>query len=333
MRPPEFWSNPAAAPGWIANLLWPVSKIYAVASAWRVARAPKFKAAVPVICIGNLSVGGTGKTPTVIALATRLQSVGKTVHVVSRGYGGNQVGPLLVQENAHSSAQVGDEPLLLAAFVPTWIARDRAAGVSAAQSAGADVILLDDGFQNPNVFKDLSVIVVDAKAGFGNCRVLPAGPLREPVNVGLKRADILLSIGAPVDQKNFQMTWQSAIGVPLCRGRLVPLATGMTWEGLNAFAFAGIGNPEKFFASLRASGVNLNRTEALDDHQPLTNALMQRLEREAAALNAQLVTTEKDAVRLPDTFREKVLTFPVRLEVQDWGPIDSALELLGLVDK
>ncbi|MEM6384896.1 MAG: tetraacyldisaccharide 4'-kinase [Pseudomonadota bacterium] len=326
MRPPGFWQNPPDSPGWIAQALSPLGLIYAAGTKRRVTQAPRFTPKIPVVSVGNLNIGGTGKTPTVIALTEMLS--GHAVHIVSRGYGGDAPGPLRVDPTSHNAQLVGDEPLLLGAFAPTWISKDRAAGVALAEDAGAEIVLLDDGHQNPSVPKAMSLVVVDASLGFGNGQVLPAGPLREPVDAGLARADILVTIGEADAQAVFDQRWANQISTPRLKARLELLETGMDWVGQKVLAFAGIGHPEKFFRTLRQTGADLLRTEALDDHQPLTDALMKRLEFEAAALGAQLVTTEKDAVRLPRSFQQKVLALPVRLRLERQADMTDRLAAL-----
>ena len=325
MRAPGFWqTNP---PSLWARSLQPLGAIYARATARRLAGGPHANVGVPVVCVGNLSAGGTGKTPTVIALAERLRDRFHQPHIVSRGYGGSETGPLEVDPTRHKASRVGDEPLLLSAFARTWVARDRLAGARAAVDAGATVILLDDGFQNPALAQDLKIVVVDAAVGFGNGLCLPAGPLREPVHVGLQRADLLLSIGDAAAQNTFD-TQVPADAPPRVRAELTPLQTGMDWSGGRYLAFAGIGRPEKFFDTLRNLGANIVRTEALGDHEPLSSALLGRLEAEARKLGAQLVTTEKDAARLAPRDRGRVITLPVRLSILDEDTLTTALDTI-----
>jgi len=327
MQAPAFWYQKRGLRAWGLS---PLGALYGYATACRVRHAGDgYKARCLVISVGNINAGGTGKTPTCIALAERLITRGAHPVFVTRGYGGSAEGPVQVDPQTNDAAQVGDEPLLLAAFAPTIVAKDRAGGVRMAQDMG-DVIILDDAHQNPSVRKDLSIVVVDAYRGFGNGLCLPAGPLRETVSAGLARADLVVSIGRPSAQKSFAATWPTVTALPHLQAALSPLPTGMPWQGLPVVAFAGIGHPDKFFQTLRDMGADLRGTTALGDHQPYTTALLQRLTAEAATKKAQLVTTEKDAVRLPASFRSVVLPLPVRLTSDDWGALDGALDLLGV---
>lgn len=336
MRSPAHWFTAPERPGRTARLLSPLGLFYARSTARRLASGPVWRAPVPVICVGNLNAGGTGKTPTVLALVAHLHRMGREPAILSSGHGGGRLGPLQVDPRRHTSAQVGDEPLLAADFAPTWIACDRVEGARALLSADRegkppfDCIVMDDGFQDPSLAKDISIVVVDAVRGFGNGLCIPAGPLREPVATGLERAELLLSIGPRNAQDRFATLWGKSINLPHLRGDLQPLKTGMEWAGARLLAFAGIGHPGKFFAALRELGAELVRCEAFEDHQPFTQGLLTRLEREASLRGAQLVTTEKDAVRLPQEFRRKVLTLPVRLNVADISALDAALTRVGL---
>ena len=326
MKAPGFWNAP---PGLAAALLAPAAALWRLGGWLRARRASPWRAPVPVICIGNLTAGGAGKTPLVAALLPRLEAAGLAPHVLSRGHGGRLRGPQRVDPAQDRAAEVGDEPLMLAALAPVWIARDRAAGARAAAGAGAGAIVMDDGFQNPSLVKDLSILVVDAGAGFGNGRLIPAGPLREPVANGLARADLVVLVGGEAARARALSRWPELAARRPLAAEIAPLATGLDLSGMPVMAFAGIGRPEKFFATLEEMGAKLVERVAFADHYAYPEAVLRRLVGTARRRGALLVTTEKDAARLPPAWRREVMTLPVRLDLADWGPVDAAIAALA----
>ena len=323
MRQPAFWHRP---PGLAAWLLSPLGRVYAKAVQRRVTAGARRRAGIPVICIGNINVGGAGKTPLAIAFCEHLLARGESPHFVSRGYRGKANRLFRVDPNRDSPEFTGDEPRLLAAIAPTWIAPDRAEAAVSAKCAGASVVILDDGHQDAALAYDFSVIVADADRGFGNGKVLPAGPLREPAPAGMKRADLLVAVGSRSAQDAFLKKWGGVITCPVARASLSPLTAGACWSGMRVVAFAGIGHPARFFDTLRALDAQIVQEVPLDDHQKPGEKLLRRLAATAASHDAALVTTEKDAARLPQTWRRQVLTLPVRMQINEWPAIDLQLE-------
>ena len=325
MKAPGFWANRPDAPGWQATMLSPLSLVFK-AGAWARGRlAQPARAGVPVVCIGNLTAGGAGKSPMVAALLQRLSSQGVTAHVVSRGYGGRMAGPHRVDAEADDFRDVGDEPLMLASYGQVWVAKDRVAGARAAAEAGADLVLLDDGFQNPGLHKDASILMVDAGFGFGNGRLIPAGPLREPVQQGLIRADLTVLVGSEDECAQTLRDWPVLSSARHVTAQMTPLQTGLSLTGAKVVAFAGIARPGKFFQTLRQMGAEIVTAHSFGDHQAYEPKILNRLVREAHGQGAMLVTTEKDAVRLPNNIRREALTVQVALEPSDWAPIDALI--------
>ena len=310
MKAPYFWSGTLdpysreAAPVTRA-LLTPFAALYRAITAYKLRRATPLKVAAPVICIGNLTVGGTGKTPLARALRDHLTGASIRAATLSRGHGGKLRGPIRVDENVHTARQVGDEPLMLSQTGEAWISRDRAAGAAAMVEDGVACIIMDDGHQNPGLHKDLSIIVIDAEDPFGNGFIVPKGPLREPVAEGLARADsIVLMQDGPVPAH------VKASGLPTYRAAL-RLAADLPDGPL--LAFAGIGRPEKFFDSLRAAGGDIRDTCAYADHHVYTDRDLTFLKALAAEHQASLVTTEKDLARIQKTDRAGISALPARL--------------------
>jgi tetraacyldisaccharide 4'-kinase len=311
-------------------LLTPVSWIWAAATARRIARAAPVDVGVPVICVGNLTLGGTGKTPIVRAIAQKLSARGIEVHLLSRGYGGRLAGPVRVDPARHSYREVGDEPLMLARDAPIWIARDRAAGAQAAARAGAQAVVMDDGHQNPSVSKTLSLVVVDGETRsdewpFGDGAVFPAGPMREPLRVGLARADAVVLL-LPADLEAPDPELLALFGAtPVLVARLEPVGPPPSGP---QFGFAGVGKPWKVERALKAAGCELVDFAPLPDHTPFEEGLLKALARQAEAHGAGLVTTEKDWVRLPEAWRTRATAWPVRARFEDEAALDRLLGAL-----
>lgn len=316
-RAPEFWWR---EPGLVACLLTPAGLAYGAIAARRLRRAG-VGVGVPVICVGNPTLGGAGKTPTTIAIVRMLQAAGRRPSVLTRGYGGRLPGPVAVDPARHSAMDVGDEPLLLVRAAPTIVARDRVAGAKAAKAAGAEIIVMDDGFQNPSLAKDLSLLVIDGRRGVGNGRVFPAGPLRAPLAAQLEHANAILVIG---NGDGAATALQSApAGLPVWRARIEPHAQSVAaLRGRRLLAFAGIADPGKFFATLEAAGLEVARRVSFPDHHRFSESEARALVAEAEHAKLQLVTTEKDMVRLDragaqGTLGARSALLPIELTFED----------------
>jgi tetraacyldisaccharide 4'-kinase len=317
MREPGFWHRPSS---FASLLLMPLGALYGAVAARRLQREG-FDAGVPVLCVGNYHVGGAGKTPMVLALAKILRDLGETPVVLSRGYGGRLRGPIKVDPERHAAVDVGDEPLMLARTVPVVVARDRIGGVALARSQGASVILMDDGFQNPAISKDASLIVIDGDRGLGNGRVFPAGPLRAPLPPQLARTDALIVVGDGAAARPVAAAI-AALGRPVLSARFRADASAASLNGKRVLAFAGIGDPVRFFRTLRASGIETVRERAFADHHPYAQAEIEALIAEARRDALTLVTTEKDLARLRvggqlAPYAQGIEPFAVTLEFDD----------------
>lgn len=318
MREPRFWHGAASLQ---SSLLSPLAALYGVIAAKRMQRSG-LDAGVPVICVGNYHVGGAGKTPTVLALARLLRDLGETPVVLSRGYGGKLHGPVKVDPQRHAAADVGDEPLMLAASLPVVVSRQRADGVPLARSLAATVILMDDGFQSPAVTKDVSLIVIDGHRGLGNGQVFPAGPLRAPLRPQMARTDTLIIVGNGTAADGVA-AGIAAQGKPVLRAHLAPSEVSVaSLRGKRVLAFAGIGDPVRFFGTLQASGVDVVVQRAFADHHAFSKVEIDSLIADAKREALTLVTTEKDLARLwsggglPD-WAKQIVPFAVTLEIED----------------
>ena len=318
MREPAFWYRPSS---WISRLLLPLGALYGLAAGQRLQREG-FNAGIPVLCVGNYHVGGAGKTPTVLALAKVLRDLGETPVVLSRGYGGRLHGPIQVDPARHVADDVGDEPLMMAGSVAVVVARDRIGGVALARSQRASVILMDDGFQNPTIAKDTSLIVIDASRGLGNACVFPAGPLRAPLKPQLARTDALIVIGDGTAAQAVAAAIATR-GRPVLSARLKPDdASVAALAGKRVLAFAGIGDPARFFRTLGTSGIEVVESRVFADHHPFSKSEILSLVAEAKRDALTLVTTEKDLARLRGaegvpSWAGDIVPFAVKLGFED----------------
>ncbi len=317
---PWFWREKSLAATAACTALAPFACLYSLASDMRRQFTTAWRAPKPVVCVGNASVGGAGKTPFAIMLGQMLKDAGHRPHFISRGYGGTNKGPIRVDPDTHTATDVGDEPLLLAQHAPTWVSRSKRAGAEAAIAAGADIIILDDGFQNPTIAKDFSILLIDDRQRQNNGKVFPAGPMREPLALAQKRADLVVDIvttpGAPIaDALATQTAWLEPETTPNV-GRVL--------------AFCGIANPDRFFDMLQQLGFDVADAIAFPDHYQYSTKNIEILKARAAKLNATLMTTEKDWVRINLEMRDTINTLPVRMRVSDpdklTAEIFSALE-------
>jgi tetraacyldisaccharide 4'-kinase len=318
MRPPNFWRSNNG----IARLLEPFGQIVGGVTTRRIARARPERVSVPVICVGNLTVGGTGKTPVATAIAERLATRGFRPAILLRGYGGREKGPLAVDPQEHTAEDVGDEALLHARRFATWVAGSRILAARAAIEDGATVLVMDDGHQHTTLAKDLSLIVVDGATGFGNGRVIPAGPLRESIGAGLARADAVIVVGD--DMRG--VVPKLAAHRPIIRAHLAPGPEQTALRRQRVVAFAGIGDPQKFLATLQAVGAQVVAWHPFDDHYVFGPADIQPILDEAFALDALPVTTAKDAVRLTPDQRQQVNVLSVSIAWDTPEMLDALLD-------
>ncbi|MDF1720398.1 MAG: tetraacyldisaccharide 4'-kinase [Minwuia sp.] len=319
MKAPQFWQGRESS--LLAMLLTPASWAWRSAARIRRARTTPWVAPVPVICVGNLTAGGAGKTPTVTALTRWFQARGIAVHILLRGHGGSlsAAGAHRVDPDSHGVADVGDEALLHARIAPTFIAANRVAGARLA-AAGADLIIMDDGHQNPSLARDLSIIVVDLGFGLGNGRVMPAGPLRETAAEGLARANAVIAIGNGIVPKPIKETT-----LPILKAHVVPDSSSMHLAGRRVVAVTGIGRPEKFTETLAEMRAEVTDLLAHPDHHVFSGDDILRALDRAKTRDAVAVMTAKDHVRLPAEARDLFQTVDIHLEFQRPDMLDALL--------
>jgi tetraacyldisaccharide 4'-kinase len=320
-KAPKFWNS--SSRHFLSDLLGPIAGVYSAASKTLQTRQLRFqeKLTIPVICIGNATMGGTGKTPIAAALGRHIkEKYQKNVHFLSRGYKGSAEGPLKVDATRHSYREVGDEPLLLSEIAPVWVSKDKVRGGVKAQEQGAELLIMDDGLQNQNLYKDFSILVIDGAYGFGNERVFPAGPLREPISHALEKASILLMLG----EDKMQLTKRFFENFPVLRADIQPKGRE-SLKSKNVLAFCGIGRPEKFFTFLEEHGVQVQENISFSDHYPYKDQEIENLIKKANEKGLCLVTTRKDSIRIAPKYHSSLYIIDIDIVFQDYDALDSYL--------
>ena len=317
MKTPSFWH----ADGFIPKLLEPLAQLYKCLSFLERSLRSKTKIDVPVLCIGNLVSGGAGKTPIALSIGQKLNAK-HNISFLTRGYGGNEAGPIEVNPDEHSSYEVGDEALILSEVGSTWVSRNRTAGAIAAKNAGFEIVIMDDGFQHTSLVKTLSFVIIDGPYGFGNGRLIPAGPLREPIYSGLKRADVIVLVG----EVNPSIIELLPNDKPLLRASLVPAEMGIQLSNNNVVGFAGIGRPTKFLETLEKMGLNIIDFVAFPDHYRFRESEIRELYEKATEVDAILVTTFKDMKRVPKNVAHLCQPIGITVVWEDESEIQQLLD-------
>ena len=316
LKAPKFWFSEKKLALFFANILFPLSVIWKFFSTRRIMNGKYEEFTIPIICVGNINIGGSGKTPTTIALAKIFLENKTKVHIISKGYKGIIKGPKKVTET-DDAYHVGDEPVLMSKFAPVWVAKNRKNAIIAAIEDGAELLILDDGFQDPSIKKTFSIITVDAEIAFGNRKILPSGPLREPISAALSRADVLLVIGRKHQRERFIKSIKVPKELNVFGAEMQVVKSGIYLDKARFVAVAGIAHPEKFFNSIEKFGGEITKKFSLPDHENYTPRLLRKLKKASLNNSAQLITTEKDFVRIPKNERHNFIFLPIKLKFSE----------------
>ena len=329
---PHFWLKPKIKYSILSYILYPICFLWIGLSKLKQVMEVPTKHEIPIICVGNITIGGNGKTPTAIKIRSLLKNLGYEPHILSRGYKSRLKGPHLVDPAIDSYLDVGDEALMMSLYGPTWIARNRRLGVKSAINAGADVIILDDGFQNNSVKKDFSILVIETSIGLGNGFVIPAGPLRESLSTGLSKADIIITIGEQLNQDDFEKNHLFIRKIPTFRGRLVPAISNPNLKEKAVFAFAGIAHPKKFKTTLENLQAKVIKFVEFSNHKSFKVKILKNIIASAEENHAIVVTTEKDLMRIPKNLHKKINALKIYLELDDQHLLIKKLKTVLLSD-